>query len=200
MMHTITAKEIRIGKGTVHCLTAGNRGCRDILLLHGMKFNTATWHNLGTLHELAAAGFHAVAIDLPGFGKSPAGEAEHTATIKAFIQAEQLDRPVLVGPSMGGRVALEFTLDHPHLVDGLVLVGSVGVTENQKRLAAIKVPTLVVWGGDDAVSPLADGQLLAKEIPGARLVVIDNAPHPCYLDQPERWHRELLTFLSAHFG
>ena len=198
-MLTITEKEIRLEKGTVHCLTGGNRGMRDILLLHGMKFNTETWRDLRTLHELGEAGFHAVALDLPGFGKSPATEMDNVSVLRAFIQAEQLDRPILLGPSMGGKVALEFALAHPKLVGGLILVGAVGIAENQDRLSQLEMPTLVIWGGNDTVSPLADGELLADKIANAKLVVIDNASHPCYLDQPDRWHAELLTFLKSHF-
>ena len=198
-MLTITEKEIRLAKGTVHCLTGGNRGMRDILLLHGKKFEAETWRDLRTLHELGEAGFHAVALDMPGFGKSPAAEMDNTTVIRAFIQAEQLDRPILLGPYMGGQVALEFALAHPLMVGGLILVGAVGVEENKDRLADIKVPTLVIWGSEDAVSPLANGQLLAKEINNARLVVIDKAPHPCYLDHSDQWHEELIDFLQSHF-
>ena len=37
-----------------------------VLLLHGMRFSSQPWTDLGTLHVLAALGYSAVAIDLPG--------------------------------------------------------------------------------------------------------------------------------------
>ena len=37
-----------------------------VLLLHGMRFSSQTWTDLGTLHVLAVLGYSAVAIDLPG--------------------------------------------------------------------------------------------------------------------------------------
>lgn len=38
----------------------------DVLLLHGMRFSSETWLNLGTLDRLSAWDFRAIAIDLPG--------------------------------------------------------------------------------------------------------------------------------------
>jgi pimeloyl-ACP methyl ester carboxylesterase len=34
------------------------------------------------------------------------------------------------------------------------------------------------------------------QIAGSSFFVIDGAPHPCYLDQPVIWHRELVSFLE----
>jgi len=55
---------------------------------------------------------------------------------------------------------------------------------------------LLVWGEKDAVSPLANARFLQQEIPDAELVVLKNAPHPCYLEQPDAWHQSLTAFLS----
>jgi len=192
----IKEKTIKVEGSTVHLLeTAGGNG-RDVLLLHGMKFQAETWRGLGTLDFLASAGFHAVALDLPGFGQSPAGNAGPSVVLRGVIKELGLAKPVIVGPSMGGRVALEFCLDNQGLVGALVLVGAVGVAENRQRLADIKVPVLVLWGGDDAISPLENGHLLERELADCRLVIIENAPHPCYLDHASRFHRELENFLQ----
>ncbi|MFP7753423.1 alpha/beta fold hydrolase [Thermodesulfobacteriota bacterium B35] len=196
-MTEIRSKTIAAQGCTVHYLEAGEPDGRDVLLLHGLKFRAATWEELGTLERLAEAGCHAVALDMPGFGESPACGQDEDRVLAAVITGLGLDRPVLVGPSMGGRIALEFALDHPELVGGLVLVGAVGVEENRARLAEIRVPTLIVWGSEDAVSPLANSDILASEIAGARKMVIDGAPHPCYLDKPDIWHTALTDFLDS---
>ena len=46
------------------------------------------------------------------------------------------------------------------------------------KLAEIKVPTLIVWGSEDAISPLKNGHTLDRFIPDLELVVIQGAPIP----------------------
>jgi pimeloyl-ACP methyl ester carboxylesterase len=124
----------------------------------------------------------------------------HEAVLEAFIQREDLSRPVLVGPSMSGRISLDFAIKHPESVGGLVLIGAVGVREKSEQLDMIRVPCLIVWGSADTIAPLDYGRLLHQKIQGAELRIFDNAGHPCYLDQPDLWHQELLTFLNKNFS
>jgi len=196
-MLDIISKNIDISSCSLHCLAAGEEQGRDIILLHGMKFQAATWQELGTLKVLADAGMRVLALDMPGFGKSPACEAEQDGVLTEFINRETSSKPVLLGPSMGGRIALEFAVNHPDTLSALILVGAVGVEQNRDRLAEIKVPTLLIWGSEDQISPIANSDILLGAIAGAKRVIIEGAPHPCYLDQPETFHRAVRNFVST---
>lgn len=55
-------------------------------------------------------------------------------------------------------------------------------------LRSIRAPTLIVWSSDDKIAPPRTGQALASVIPGARLVVIDEAGHAPQLTKPERFN------------
>lgn len=57
--------------------------------------------------------------------------------------------------------------------------------DTHERLASIRVPTLVVVGAEDQLTPLDRAELLAKEIPEARLEVIPNAGHFTNLEEPD---------------
>jgi pimeloyl-ACP methyl ester carboxylesterase len=77
---------------------------------------------------LADAGIASVALDLPGFGASPApleaGGARTYAQLVAPVLRELSDDPVvLVGHSFGGRIATVLAADVASAVDGLVLTG-----------------------------------------------------------------------------
>jgi pimeloyl-ACP methyl ester carboxylesterase len=65
----------------------------------------------------------------------------------------------------------------------------------------IRVPTLVVWGEADQMTPLAEGRRLAARIAGARFVSIPNAGHLPQREEPEKFSaamREFLETLSRH--
>ena len=196
-MHPITTRQIDLDSCTVHCLESGDPAGRAVVLLHGMKFQAETWRELGTLAQLADQGLRVLAVDMPGFGRSPAHPLPPGEVVHRLLDKLDIDRAVLVGPSMGGRIALEYAIAHPERLAGLVLVGAVGVADNRAGLGRITVPVLVVWGSEDQVAPLGDSDTLLTELPQARREILDGAPHPCYLDQPERWHEVLRTFLTS---
>ncbi|MDY6839361.1 MAG: alpha/beta hydrolase [Thermodesulfobacteriota bacterium] len=198
-MAKILSREVIVEACTIHSLEGKNREGQDILLLHGAKFQAATWQELTTLDRLHDAGFAPQAIDLPGFGKSPKCAVPPEKVLQVFMAEQKLSRPVLVGPSMGGRISLDVALNDPESVGGLVLIGAVGVGQRRDRLDTIQVPCLILWGSNDAIAPLASAHLLQERILGAELRIFDGAGHPCYLDQPDLWHEELLAFLKKHF-
>ena len=196
-MTAITEKNINCDGCVVHCLECGNPEGAAVVLLHGMKFQAETWRELGTLEVLAGIGLHVLAVDMPGFGKSPACEMEPSEVLAQFFAQQRLVQTVLIGPSMGGRIAMEFAIHHPERIAGLVLVGAVGVEENRAGLAAITAPSLIVWGGEDQISPLTNCDILLAELQNATREIYPEAPHPCYLAQPERWHASLRTFFTT---
>ena len=61
-------------------------------------------------------------------------------------------------------------------------------------LAGIAVPSLVVVGGEDAYTPVADAAYMSTRIPGATLAVIDGAGHLPNLEEPERFNELLEDF------
>lgn len=107
-----------------------------VVLLHGGGADNAwlSWGGLGA--ALADAGHRVYAPDHPGYGESPLPPWPHTqerlvAHVGTFLDALGLDRVTLGGLSMGGGMALGFTLDHPDRVCGLMLFGSYGLADHQ---------------------------------------------------------------------
>jgi pimeloyl-ACP methyl ester carboxylesterase len=67
----------------------------------------------------------------------------------------------------------------------------------RSRLHRIQAPTLVVWGKEDGLIPLAHGQAFAAGIPNACLVALDGCAHLPPFEQPESFVATVLPFLQG---
>lgn len=181
----------------VHLLTAGPEKGRAVLLLHGGKFNAGTWKKLGTLDVLAGAGYRAVALDLPGAGKSPRWNVDPKTFLAELIGVLDIGRPVVISPSRSGSLSFPLILDHPEKVSGYVPIAPVGVKKYASQLKKSPVPALVVWGQRDQLFSPALAKTLAASFETATVVILPDAKHPAYLDQPDLFHEALLKFLAG---
>ncbi len=64
------------------------------------------------------------------------------------------------------------------------------------RLAAVRVPALLLWGKQDGLAPTAIGQKLADALPNARLVELDECGHLPTLEQPAEVARIVAEWLG----
>src|SRR5215212_4490121 len=92
-----------------------------VVFLHAGVCDRRMWEEV--LPGVAAAGFRAIAPDLPGFGEAPvAPESAPWLDVLQTMDALDVDRAALVGNSFGGAVALRAALVAPARVSALVLV------------------------------------------------------------------------------
>ncbi len=59
------------------------------------------------------------------------------------------------------------------------------------------IPTLIVWGSDDQVIPVAHAHMLHSAMPGSQLEVFDGAGHFPFRDDPDRFLELFFTFVAA---
>jgi 3-oxoadipate enol-lactonase len=69
--------------------------------------------------------------------------------------------------------------------------------EAYSRIAQITAPTLLIHGRSDGLIPAGNGELIARQIPGARLVLLEHASHMFLTDQTAAAMKEILAFLSS---
>jgi haloalkane dehalogenase len=65
----------------------------------------------------------------------------------------------------------------------------------QSRLAALEVPTLILWGQQDEYLPPDYASRFAEQIPGSKLVLLEGVRHFLFEDEPERCAQEVIDFL-----
>ena len=139
----------------VHYQEAGDINSPPMVLLHGFASSNLVWSKV--LLGLADAGFRVIAPDLTGYGYSgKPRDFDYTidsqaAMVISFLKQMGIERTFLVGSSYGGAVAATIALDHPTLVEKLILVGA--VTNNKPtRYMLLRLVSSPVIG--DIISPL----------------------------------------------
>ncbi len=117
-----------------------------VILLHGGNGSIEFWlYNIATL----AQNHQVYAFDMVGAGKSDCPDAAYSLADQAqflhgLMAALGIDTATLIGNSMGGGVALEFTKLYPDRVDRLVLVDSMGFgPEISLGIRLITLPAIV---------------------------------------------------------
>ncbi|WP_262300242.1 alpha/beta fold hydrolase [Microvirga sesbaniae] len=79
-------------------------------------------------------------------------------------------------------------------------IASLNASDTRELLDHICIPTLVVVGDEDAITPPQEAELLAAGIPGSELFIIRGAGHFPMLEQPDMFNRRLSAFLERHRG
>ena len=117
-------KFIEIDGNRIHYVDRGQG--RPIVFVHGL--GGTQFHFTKSLFDLLDKDFRLIAFDRPGSGFStrrgdtPASTSEQAAFVARFIDRLGLDRPLLVGHSLGGAIALATALDFPDKLSGLALI------------------------------------------------------------------------------
>lgn len=112
---------------------------KSVIILHGWGLSADRFAPLRI--RLEKIGYHVYVPDLPGFGLSkqpdkPLTLSDYVEFLHTFIKQKKIDKPILLGHSFGGRIALKFQYTYPDIIDALILTGTPGFTPvPRKRLA-----------------------------------------------------------------
>lgn len=235
---------------------------KAVILLHPRTGNSEFWQH--TVPALAEAGYRAIAIDTPGWGKSVVHEPQNPVpvaeTIDALLDHLGLDEAHVVGTAMGGYVALDYAAWRPGRTSSLVIAASglglqgdpeydafrqraeipgmdqqpsyiremsptyrgmnpggvarwkeiykngqqdgavrppLRTPNSPAKLASLRVPTLIIAGGMDLVTPSGAMRLWGRHITAPNeFLVVPEAGHVLAWEQPDLFNRLLIDFLQ----
>ncbi len=152
---------IEAGGERIHYLDRGSGP--PIVLVHGLAGNLG--HFAYDVIDRLASDHRVIALDRPGSGhsvRSIGASARLPAQgdlVAALIETLDLGRPLLVGHSLGGAIALATALDHPERIGGLALIAPLSLPARTAspvfRLLAVRSPLLrrvIAW---TVATPLA---------------------------------------------
>jgi pimeloyl-ACP methyl ester carboxylesterase len=145
-----TGKFIDIDGNRIHYVETGEG--RPIVFLHGL--GAQLYQFAGPLFGDFGPGYRLVALDRPGSGYSrrargaSGGLSEQARVVRRFIEELGLERPLVVGHSLGGAVTLALAVEHPDAISGVALLSPLTHMEKALRpeFKALYIPSrLVRW-------------------------------------------------------
>ena len=102
----------------------GDKGNQPIIILHGLFGISDNW--VSYARRIAMEGFEVFVIDQRNHGQSPQSDNFNylalTDDLFDFIDEHEIEDPIIIGHSMGGKVAMRFALENPHIIKKLVIV------------------------------------------------------------------------------
>ena len=115
---TVDTGRVAVDGGSLYYEAAGSG--TPVILLHGGNLDRRMWD---AQFALLRQRYRVIRYDARGFGRSSAADRPFAAhhDLAALFRALNLSRAALVGLSMEGRIAIDFSLAHPEMVDRLVL-------------------------------------------------------------------------------
>jgi 3-oxoadipate enol-lactonase len=160
-------------------LSMGGRIARDVALRHPGRLLSLTLANTS-----------------PGFA------ALSPEQVRRFAEERRNRTPESMKALLGSRAdaaAYEALLKSFHALHRESYLKTLEASVSQDRAAPvenIRVRTLVITGTEDRVYPAPIAQDMARRIPGAKLVELEGCGHLSNLEQPERFNRVLMEFLT----
>jgi len=143
---------------------------QPLIILHGIFGISDNWVTLG---KRLAAKFSVYIPDLRNHGQSP-----HSPTfnymamaddLNEFIEEHELKKPMIIGHSMGGKVAMTFALEHPEMVEKLVVV-DISLRKYPGRNVHFDMISAMMSVNFEAVSTREEVEmLLENSIPNKRI-------------------------------
>lgn len=114
-------------------------GKKEIIFLHGWGNSSKTFINQVNFLKNQ---YHLYLIDLPGFGKSNEqlkiySLDDYVNLIKDFIKEKEINNPILIGHSFGGRVIIKYL--KTNYVDKIILIASAGIKQKKTIKQKLKI-------------------------------------------------------------
>lgn len=163
-----------------------------------------------SLGGVVAIAMHAAApercaslIIADSFAVHPDGQPIHDRSVAAsetmtMRQLAEARSGVLLGSAVTAELKSEVVETMAAIEPAAYRLGAAAVwlADQRDRAAAIDVPTLILVGDEDGITPPALSHELARLIPGSRVEIIERSGHLANAEQPQAFNRAIESFLS----
>ena len=126
----LSARTATVDGLTLHYYEGGPADGDTLVMIHGFGANRDNWLRMA---RHFTERYRVIALDLPGFGESSKPDASYdvasqTERLHAFVTALNIEKPHLIGNSMGGHIAALYAARYPDQVSSIALLDNAGIT------------------------------------------------------------------------
>jgi pimeloyl-ACP methyl ester carboxylesterase len=208
LVATFTERFVQVGGVRIRYLEAGQGN--PVVVLNGGDGLTSS-----PLNTLLARQFRVIALEIPGFGRSPRNAQSQSLrdlarTLAEAVAALGLEHYGLVSTAASAPLALWQAIDLPQRVDALVLISPIALLPDgwtapsgcardpvlERSLGDMKVATLVLLGTKDKVLPAETGRLYVERLPNCYYALVYDAGHEIEAERPEALFAAVRDFLE----
>ncbi|HEY0606045.1 MAG TPA: alpha/beta hydrolase [Herpetosiphonaceae bacterium] len=145
---------------STHLFEAGDPTAPPLIYLHGMMLGNL-WLDY---HKALAQHFHVFAPDVPGFGLTPRPGwmrdiSDYVLYVRDLLDTLGLDKPLLVGHSIGGWIAAEVAAWYPERVGKLVLSNALGL-----RVKGTPIPDIFAMAPEEFIGTCFENMMAAMPL------------------------------------
>src|SRR5271154_995667 len=120
------------------------------------------------------------------------------------VEATEAIIPIIYDPHTSRQLIdedMKIRMQHYPTAEGyMAQLQAIMMWEAYSRIDTIKVPTLVIHGKTDLLVPPGNGEKIAAKIPGAKLLMLDDASHIFATDKEAETNKAILDFLAEQSG
>jgi pimeloyl-ACP methyl ester carboxylesterase len=195
----ITIESISQVISTTYIEQKSGNSDKCFLLLHGFDSSVLEFRRLS---PLLAINHHVWAVDLLGFGftERPTGINYNPSAIKTHLYEfwkTHIHKPIiLVGASMGGAAALDFTLTYPEVVEKLILIDSAGLITSSP-LVKFMFPPLGYFATEFLRNPKIRQSISSAAYKNKKLASLDAQICAALHLQLPNWSQALIAFTKS---
>jgi pimeloyl-ACP methyl ester carboxylesterase len=181
---TVNENFLQIDGHKIRYLDAGNSK-NTLVLIHGLGASAERWNKV---IPLFANSFHVIVPDLIGFGYSDKPIVDYTPDffsefLEKFFISSGIERPYIVGSSLGGQISAEYASVHSQEIEKLVLVSPAGMMKQStpaldayilaalypNQASAKNVFELMEGSGKSVDDSIVNGFIERMQLPNAKL-------------------------------
>lgn len=205
-------KFLKVPGGTIAYEDAGSQQGAPVVLIHQAIADRRAWE---PVFSALIPKHRVVRYDLRGFGESSPAEGEFSSLedLHALLVHLKIEKPLLVGASMGGRIALDYVVAHPRSVSGLLLIAPGfsgmdypmfpdGVFEKDDRVSKAAQEAFSTGKLDEAIEQLRGlwaAALAGRDLESFQTMVRENA-NEVFLDRSAQHDRRVEPNAAARLS